>query len=83
MYYQTESVLRARQYIIIYSTVTFGDVLASMMDIENEPNPRAGVIHPAQMENNGSMVLGDRWVVFSTLNNGGNEDGEGNCQHAD
>jgi hypothetical protein len=60
-------------------------IFASVVDIENEPNTRVGVIHPAQIEDDGGVVIGDSLVASSAFgqDGGGNENGEGDRKHAE
>jgi hypothetical protein len=55
--------------------------LASMVGIENKPNPCAGVVHPAKIQDDSGVVGSDRLVTSSAFgqDDGGKEDGEGDC----
>ena len=62
-------------------------LLCFVLDIEQEVDERVGVIHPAQVENDGCMefinCLSCYIGITLGLDNGGYEDGKSNGKHSD
>ena len=53
------------------------------MNIKNKLDPRAGVVHPAEVQYESGMVIGDGRVAASGLYDGGNQNGKSNGEHSD
>jgi len=45
------------------------------LNIKNKLDPRAGIVHPAEVQYESGMVIGNGRVAASSLNDGGNQNG--------
>ena len=52
-----------------------------MVDEENEPDPGACIVHPTEIEYDGSMVTGNRGAFAAGQNDGGDENGKCDGEH--
>ena len=51
------------------------------MDVKDEPNPSTSVIHPAEVEDDGGMVVGYCRVASRGERSGSDENSEGDGEH--